>query len=379
MIQFSELSNKLKERLFTLGNEYDLNFHIVNDTGEYKEPERYNNTVIDYVNGVIKLTSSDLSKLSDGTVVSTQTAKLDIIIRLPDISADEEFNGHQYETVEDKINKVRSVLNKLTQESSYEKMTDADSIEYSVSTIYQSATTGERNIVAHVGDSFTFTLFAYYMIIQGGLNSSNIVFNIDGYVLPYQTMTINRSITYDSNVYSNTTDGAIENVPIQSNWSVSFELPALKSGFFENIVRFIFGNDKLNTVHCLNIDLDGSNKAYLVTLAETNLNGESYKNAGLKLVFFEAVNNYYLISLPSNAKVFRAIGSDEDYSGAQGNPMRSLKIQGYYFIVKAIISDPIFVSKEATGHFTTSVLSNGDLIVVVGSAKEAVGLREINE
>lgn len=299
MIEFSTLTDKLIKRLEAISPE-DLYFHIVSDTGEYKSPSRKGNIVKDYINGVLSLNSSDISNLTDGTVVATQTARLDLLVRLPDITADEQWNGKQLETINAKIDRVRAVLNILTQESTFEELEDNDHVTYAVSTIYQNAVSGERNIVANVGDSYTFTIYVYYILIQGGVNTKSLVFNIDGVNIPFQAVTMNRSKTFDSNVFSNTTDGSVKSMAVQANWSVTFELPAIQSDFYNNIINFLFAQDKLNTAHCLSFSQGGVNHSKLVSLAEVNLNGETIKNAGLKITFFESVDSYYLIALPNN-------------------------------------------------------------------------------
>lgn len=300
MIEFKALKDKLMERLEALASPHNLYFYIQSDTGEYKSPTRTDNTVTDYINGLLSLNSSDISNLTDGTVVATLTARLDLLVRLPDLTADEEYNNKAFDSVTTKINRVRQVLGMLTQASTQEEMQDSADVSYSVSTIYQLATSGERAIVANVGDSFTFTIYIYYIIIQGGINTKSLVFNLDGVNIPFQAMTMNRSKTFDANVFSNTTDGSVKNMAVQSNWSVTFELPAIKSDFFSTLLNFIFGKDKINTAHCLYFSQGTAEYSKLVNLAEVNLNGETIKNVGLKITFFESVDSYYLIALPDN-------------------------------------------------------------------------------
>lgn len=303
MIKFSVLAKRLEDKIAeinsTLGT--GLNFNIVSDTGEYKKPDRVGNTVTEYINCLLSLTSSDISNLTDGTVVATQTARLDMIVRMPDLAADENYNEQELETVAMKIDKVRAVLSNLTQSSEFVNIED-----YSVSIIYQNAVSGERNIVANIGDSFTFSVYIFYILIQGGINTKSLVFNLDGTILPYQAVSVIKSKTYDSNVFSNTTDGSVKNTAIQSNWSATFELPAIKGNFWDSIFEILTGEDKLNTAHVLSFS-DGSNrKNYLVNIGEVTLNGETIKNVGLKVSFFESDDNYDLISLPNSYQSYTA-------------------------------------------------------------------------
>ncbi len=322
MIEFSVLTNRLSNKIARINTDLnlDLNFNVVSDTGEYKKPVRVGNTVTEYINCLLSLTSSDISNLTDGTVVATQTARLDVIVGLPDLTADEEYNGKQFETVNEKIDKVRQVLSTLTQSSEFETIDN-----YSVSIIYQNAISGERNIVANIGDSYTFSVYIYYILIEGGINTRSLVFNLDGTILPYQAVSVIKTKTYDSNVYSNTIDGAVKNTPIQSNWSATFELPAISGGFWNTILEILTGEDMLNTAHILSFTDGTIRKNYLVNIGEVTLNGETVKNAGLKVSFFEADDNYYLLDFPDNYKQYN--------NGKQEIKLKPTTGVGFAFIV----------------------------------------------
>ena len=308
MIKFSVLAKRLEDKIAeinsTLGT--GLNFNIVSDTGEYKKPDRVGNTVTEYINCLLSLTSSDISNLTDGTVVATQTARLDMIVRMPDLAADENYNEQELETVAMKIDKVRAVLSNLTQSSEFVNIED-----YSVSIIYQNAVSGERNIVANVGDSYTLSVYIYYILIQGGINTRSLVFNLDGTILPYQAVSVIKSKTYDSNVFSNSIDGSVKNTAIQSNWSATFELPAIQGTFWNEIFGILTGADKLNTAHILSFTDGSQRKNFLVNIGEVTLNGETIKNVGLKVSFFESDDNYDLLSFPANYKTYNGSSNGE--------------------------------------------------------------------
>jgi hypothetical protein len=350
MIKFSVLAERLKTKIElvnqTLGT--GLNFNVVSDTGEYKKPDRVGNEVTDYINCLLSLTSSDISNLTDGTVIATQTARLDVIVRMPDVAADEVYNNEELETVAMKIEQVRAVLSNLTQSSEFvsikENSDDESSPEYSVSIIYQNAVSGERNIVANIGDSFTFSVYIYYILIQGGINTKSLVFNLDGTILPYQAVSVIKSKTYDSNVFSNTLDGSVKNTAIQSNWSATFELPAIKGDFWDMIFEILTGADKLNTAHVLSFKVGSKINNYLVNIGEVTLNGETVKNAGLKVSFFESDDNFYLLDFAGNY--------EKIYENTTQNPI-TVNISvvgdgtGFYFIesdqikVKTVITNEI--------------------------------------
>lgn len=333
MVDLKTLTENLEQKLNTLGAEYELNFALVADTGKYQPPIREDNTVTEYINGVFSLVTSDISNLTDGTVIATQQARVDIILRLPDYTADEVYNNIAFEGVETRISQVREILNNLTQTSELSEITDINGVKYNLSTIYQSAVTGERRFVPNIGDSFTYTLFIYYIQIEQGVNSRDMLLNLDGYILPFEAGTINRSKTFDANVFSDTADGTIENIPIQANFNISFEFPLTQNNFFETLLDNLLGNDKLNTAHCLRFydKKSGREKLFVVSLAENGLNFETIKNVGAKVTFLPMRKDYLLLSFPDNYINYEPAG--RDYLRVE------LATAGFYCVVSLVNGD----------------------------------------
>ena len=291
MIALNTLKEQIESKLNALGTIKGLHFYVVTDTGEYKKPERVDNTVTDFVNGVFTLIGSEVSNLTDGTIIATQTANLSLAMRLPDFSADEEYNAKLIEGSETKILQLREVLQSITQSSEFEEMQDENGTSYFVSTVYQFANTGQRAMLPQIGDSMTFSLNIVYMFVQNGVNTRNTTFTLGGLLFPYQAMTINRAKTYDTNVFADTTNGEVENIPIQSNWSVTFELPAVIRETFYIMLDFLLGG-KLVDTHLLGLTIQGERRIYLVTIGEESVNGETIKNLGVKITFLKARKNY---------------------------------------------------------------------------------------
>lgn len=315
MIELNTLKNNLQEQLQAIASQlqYKYNFNIVTDTGERKKPIREGNEVTYFTNGVLSLVSSDISNLTDGTLFATQTCSLSIEVSLPDTIEDVYYNGEFVasgrETV---IRQIRQILETLAQNNTYSEMQSEAGENYIVSTVYRFAQSGIREILQGEGDSFTYTMYIYYSFVENGVNTRNVTFTLDGIVFPYQANTQNRSLTYDNNVYANTTDGAVCNMPVQSNWSATFELPAVKGGVFETMLDFIL-NAPLNRIHALELTINGVRRLFFVTIGEGTMNGETIKNVGLKVTFFNAVPNYFLVSLPSSIKVYKTSTTGTDY------------------------------------------------------------------
>lgn len=310
MISFERLCNGVIEQIEEIARDQEsgLSFSFVVDTGSYEPPERNGNEVVDYINGVFTLTSSDIASLPDKSNVVTQTARLDLLVRLPDLTADEVYNDTILETVKMRIDAVRKVITELVAQNRTDEYSG-----YSVSTIFQNASSGERAIYPNVGDGFSFSIVIYWILIENGINTRSFTFVFDRVLIPYQAVTLNNSKTFDSNVYADTSTGRVENTPIQANWSATFELPAIKGVFWNEVLNCLTGNDKLNTVHCLAFNTATSNNSYLVNIGEVTLNGETVKNAGLKVSFFEARYNYYFVSLPAEYKRYKATSDTNSF------------------------------------------------------------------
>lgn len=365
MVDLKTLTEILEQKLNTLGEYYNLNFMLFSDTGKYQPPVREDNTVTEYINGVFSLVTSDISNLTDGTVIATQQARLDVILRLPDYTADEEYNGEIYEGIETRLSQVRAILNNLTQKSELSQITDIKGVEYSLSTVYQNAVTGERRFVPNIGDSFTYTLFIYYILIEKGVNSRDILLNLDGYILPFEAGTITRSKTFDANVFSDTTDGSIENIPIQANFNISFEFPLTQNNFFETILDNILGNDKLNTVHSLRFydTKSQKEKIFLVSLAENSLNFETIKNVGAKVTFLPVRNDYLLMSFPENYIKYTPTSTGSVYI--------ELATPGFYCVVRSaygVVSTTMFYTDKNTENI---VSGSGIYSILTTSAVKA--------
>jgi hypothetical protein len=85
MIDISILAKDLQDKLNFTSNLTGFNFKIFADTGKFKKATRSGNKVTEYTNGVLKVLSSDVSNLTDGSIFATINANLQVILRLNDI------------------------------------------------------------------------------------------------------------------------------------------------------------------------------------------------------------------------------------------------------------------------------------------------------
>lgn len=309
--------NKLAERIQTKLNQnqemYD--FYIVSDTAKFKRPSRDKNTITEYVNCLLTANSSDVSTLSNNYLFSTLTCTLNIIMRLKGYDDDvyTQDETPQLITYGDKsrVAIMRQYLDNVFQGNEVYSESDNDGKNYIVSVVYEFAQSGTRAQVEKIGDSYTFMATIFYSFVQNGMNTKDVVFNLDGVVIPYQSITMYRTPTMDGNVYANTTDGATKNLMSQTTWSVAFELPALSNDkTTQNLLNYLFKGD-MNQVHLLKMQVGTETIEKLVMYSEHKVMGEIVKNVGQSITFVEAPNEYDLISFGEYLYVYACVEATE--------------------------------------------------------------------
>lgn len=308
MISLNTLKNYIQDRLNAIAQSLNLNeyvFSIVADTGEYQPPIREDNTVTEYINGVFTLLSSDVANLTDGTAIVTQNCSLQIAVRLTDLTSDEEYNGQLIENDSTKLENIRHILSMLTQETKVETLQDNENNSYLTSIAYQFAQSGQRGQLAFLGDSFTFSIFAYFWFVENGLNSRQAYYTIDGIALPYQSMSVTASKTLDANIFANTSDGLARNISLQRQWSASLEFPFVNNGIFD-IVYNQLTEAPLDQAHILKEVINNRVKYRLVTIGEATTNFETIKNIGASCSLFDAPLDYSLVSFSNRYSIYQA-------------------------------------------------------------------------
>lgn len=375
MITINDLLNHLKNKLNNgaghLASTIGYVFDVAVDTAEFKKDGRDENDEIKRVNGLLRMTSSDITNLTDGTVVAVQNCNLRLIFRLEDeeenggltireigkfggevasLPAEPENNAfylyveelnaqgvymaycsgawyavtpettdldvnteYEYEIVTQRyegysaqITTMREFLNNTLVNSIYEQMTDESGKHFAVTTIYQLVSSGMREQVQELGDSYYFNVSITYMFVQNGLNTQDVKHYLDGERVPFSSVTVYKTPTTDGNVYAGDTL-MTKNLSSQATFSVAYEIPALNNNFTESLFEFLFG-DKLNYAHFLKIVKDGVLLCEkLVTFGETKISGETIANIGSSLTLIELPLIYDLITLSSKLKTYKCV------------------------------------------------------------------------
>lgn len=171
-----QLANKLNgtdgENINENINEYGLNsifpsetyrFHIVGDTGGFKQPERTGNTVTNYINGEYRVISNDVEGVDENTFNAVVQMRVEFLIPL---RGGDERNKDLLEAVRDLTNNEL----KYTEETE----SNGSSMIYTHFTNYSILNTGTRAQRDIVGDSINLTIFVTHTFVALGVASSAI-------------------------------------------------------------------------------------------------------------------------------------------------------------------------------------------------------------
>lgn len=295
MIPLNAIKDDLQSRLNKAGT---LQFILHTHTGKFVRAVKASVNEIDRkINGLVTLTSSDVETVQTGIDVASMTLKIDFVIRCKDDEDDVydiTVNGEQGDLLESGnvsyVNQVYNALNNFASKQYTGLLKEGDT-NYAIACSFDLVNDGVRDKRPTIGDSYTFTVFAYYNIVENGENSKDIEYFLDGYVIPYTSAKIGRQPIAESDVYSG------ENVAKATSTATliycSLTAPSFY-GKFANYVRdFVLGDS--NDVHILtyrcatpsDMGYEDYFRSFFVVFGDSSLSAEGVANVGSVVSFSE--------------------------------------------------------------------------------------------
>lgn len=296
MIPLNAIKDDLQSRLNKAGT---LQFILHTHTGKFVRAVKASVNEIDRkINGLVTLTSSDVETVQTGIDVASMTLKIDFVIRCKDDEDDVydiTVNGEQGDLLESGnvsyVNQVYNALNDFASKQYTGLLQAEGNGNYAIACSFDLVNDGVRDKRPTIGDSYTFTVFAYYNIVENGENSKDIEYFLDGYVIPYTSAKIGRQPIAESDVYSG------ENVAKATSTATlmycSLTAPSFY-GMFANYVRdFVLGNS--NDVHILTyrcatpspMGYEDYFRSFFVVFGDSSLSAEGVANVGSVVSFSE--------------------------------------------------------------------------------------------
>lgn len=316
MIELKKLAKRLEEQLND-GLTGDISYKLFTDTGTFKKAYRERNSVITYINGIYSNVSSDISNVYDGAngfLVGSMTNEVVLVIPCKDDDESVYSVIHrpdgttEQELIEignnDFIAQIRKRLDDIAAKTLYFTETDSENKSYDVSVAFQLADTGIREQLPELGDCFTFSMQAFYNIIENGDNSRKWKIYIDDMVLPYSSMSLQRQTTNETTVYANR-GRSTSTLTIADTFACGIEIPSLLIGFNQAIKDFLI-NGSQGRAHVAKIIAGNITTYKLVVLSDSTATASGVLNVGLKLQINETNEEYGIISFsPDYYDIYR--------------------------------------------------------------------------
>lgn len=290
MITLNDIAKKIQTELNA--EQSGLEFTLHTHSGRFIRAVKKNNEIERKINGLVSLTSSEIEAVQSGAEVASMTVKIDIVVRCKD----DEFpvlditeNGEAGTMLDggnvSYLNQVANTLNDFASRQFSGTMTDAAGKTFALAYSFGLANDGTRDKRPGIGDSFTFTLFGYYNIIQNGVNSKDIKYYLDGYIIPYSSGKMGRQPVIESDVFAG--DVNAKATTTSSVFYCTLNVPAFVGDFYKKLRSYILDGD--NTVHILTIEYEPNTfKNYFVYFGESSMSVEGVANVGDTVSFSEA-------------------------------------------------------------------------------------------
>lgn len=317
MIELKKLAERLEAQLND-GLTGNISYKLFTDTGTFKKAYRERNSVITYINGIYSNVSSDISNVYDGAngfLVGSMTNEVVLVIPCKDDDEDVYAVVHSPNEPQPEpklveignntfISQIRKRLDDIAAKTLYFTETDSENKSYDVSVAFQLADTGIREQLPELGDCFTFSMQAFYNIIESGDNSRKWKIYLDDMPLPYSSMSLQRQTTNETTVYANK-GRSTSTLIVADTFSCGIEIPSLLMGF-NNIVKDFLLNGSNGYAHVAKIVAGDTTVYKLVVLSEDTATASGVLNVGLKLQLNETKEAYGLIAFsPSNYIIYR--------------------------------------------------------------------------
>lgn len=296
MIPLNAIKDDLQSRLNKAGT---LQFILHTHTGKFVRAVKASTNEIDRkINGLVTLTSSDVETVQTGIDVASMTLKIDFVIRCKDDEDDVydvTVNGEQGDLLESGnvsyVNQVYNTLNDFASKQYTGSLKDTTETSYAIACSFDLVNDGVRDKRPTIGDSYTFTVFAYYNIIQNGENSKNIEYFLDGYVIPYTSAKIGRQPIAESDVYSG--EKTAKATSTATLMYCSLTAPSFYGKFADYVRDFVLGDS--NDVHILTYRCATPNptgyedyfRSFFVVFGDSSLSAEGVANVGSVVSFSE--------------------------------------------------------------------------------------------
>lgn len=255
-------------------------FNLFSETGDYKAPERDRNSVKQYINGILSVSSSEVIP-TNGINVSTLVTKIEFIVPV---------NDEYTDSAPILFTEVRNVIAAYFERTNVVNLND-DNTDYVVGMYAELPTTGEVNIRNGIGESINYTVTIYFSFVENGESSMDYEFYLNGTKIPYTSANISRINSSESGVYNTSTSQDInyivKNIPVSSAFSVTMSIPSLSNNQAVNLIKNALFKGQIEPLTLKVKENETNYYEYDVFISNNSMALQGVQNAGLQVTFIE--------------------------------------------------------------------------------------------
>lgn len=255
-------------------------FNLFSETGDYKAPERDRNSVKQYINGILSVSSSEVIP-TNGINVSTLVTKIEFIVPV---------NDEYTDSAPILFTEVRNVIAAYFEKTNVVNLND-DNTDYVVGMYAELPTTGEVNIRNGIGESINYTVTIYFSFVENGESSMDYEFYLNGTKIPYTSANISRINSSESGVYNTSTSQDInyivKNIPVSSAFSVTMSIPSLSNNQAVNLIKNALFKGQIEPLTLKVKENETNYYEYDVLISNNSMALQGVQNAGLQVTFIE--------------------------------------------------------------------------------------------
>lgn len=280
MIALKRFAQFLENNLNSLGMG---EFKIFCDLGDYQNAVRTGNTVTRFKNGVLEMSSNDITPIKNW-ISAVTSCTLSIVIDV-DLKEQNAESGGYYE-----VEETREALNKLValkngQTETFIDVEENDSqVTYEVTSYFGSAVVGAVEQAPPIGKMVEITLDCFFTYVQNGMNSNDTSISIDSEEIAFVSGEITRVKTAQASQYAD--DKHISTTNQQNGISIDLRLPYFDSPSGNAIWDDILACEEQNKGHLVTISNKNGKRQYFMIFGQNGATLQASKNItlGINLV-----------------------------------------------------------------------------------------------
>ena len=280
MIALKRFAQFLENNLNSLGMG---EFKIFCDLGDYQNAVRTGNTVTRFRNGVLEMSSNDITPIKNW-ISAVTSCTLSIVIDV-DLKEQNAESGGYYE-----VEETREALNKLVALKNGQTETFIDveennsQVTYEVTSYFGSAVVGAVEQASPIGKMVEITLDCFFTYVQNGMNSNDTSISIDSEEIAFVSGEITRVKTAQATQYAD--DKHINTTNQQNGISIDLRLPYFDSPSGNAIWDDILACEEQNKGHLVTISNKNGKRQYFMIFGQNGATLQASKNItlGINLV-----------------------------------------------------------------------------------------------